>query len=290
MSTKDLLVLLPLIIFSFAIPITHTQETYTVREVTLTVFRDGIVHVNISISVNETEPLISIPLLSPIESVSNILVLDENGSLLDYDVSDSDITIYSLGATEIMIEYDTDGLTFEEFGIWTLRVMVPFNLIVIFPENANITYINAVPSAIRIRNNKVEMDLYPGKWEICYEIPITPPSKPPGEPPAKPPIQQPSIWASPTIKYLVIAVVAATCIALASIYVRNKKRIASLRDDEINVLRFIKSKGGRVLEAELRENFPHIPRTSMWRLIKRLEKQGIVRIKKVGLQNVVELK
>jgi len=286
MSTKGLLAVLPLIIFSFALSIIHAQEAYTVQGATLTVFRDGVVHVNISVSVNETEPLISIPLLSPIESVSNILILDENSSLLDYDINDGNMTIYSLGATEITIEYDTDGLTFKEFGIWTLKVTAPFNLIVIFPENANITYINAVPSAIRIRNNKVEMDLCPGEWEICYEMPITPPTKPPEEPP----VQQPSIWASPTIKYLVIAVVAALCIASASIYVRNRKRIVSLRDDEIKVLRFIKSKGGRVLEAELRENFPHIPRTSMWRLIKRLEKQGLVRIKKVGLQNVVELK
>lgn len=282
-TTKELLVLLQLTIFSFTLPIIHAQEAYTVREATLTVFRDGVVHVNISVSVYETEPLISIPLLSPIKNVSNILVLDENGSLLDYDINDSSMTIYSLGATEITIEYDTDKLTFKEFGIWTLKVMAPFNLIVIFPENANITYINAVPSAIRVRNNKVEIDLCPGEWEICYEIPITPPSKPP--------VQQPLTWASPIITYcMVIATVTVICSALALTYVRNRRKISSLREDEVSVLRFIKSRGGKVLEAELRENFPHIPRTSMWRLIKRLEKQGVVRIKKVGLQNVVELK
>jgi hypothetical protein len=282
-TTKELLVLLQLTIFSFTLPIIHAQEAYTVREATLTVFRDGVVHVNISVSVYETEPLISIPLLSPIKNVSNILVLDENGSLLDYDINDSSMTIYSLGATEITIEYDTDKLTFKEFGIWTLKVMAPFNLIVIFPENANITYINAVPSAIRVRNNKVEIDLCPGEWEICYEILITPPSKPP--------VQQPLTWASPIITYcMVIATVTVICSALALTYVRNRRKISSLKEDEVSVLRFIKSRGGKVLEAELRENFSHIPRTSMWRLIKRLEKQGVVRIKKVGLQNVVELK
>ncbi|MEM2500994.1 MAG: MarR family transcriptional regulator, partial [Candidatus Bathyarchaeia archaeon] len=64
----------------------------------------------------------------------------------------------------------------------------------------------------------------------------------------------------------------------------------ALSDEEAEIIRFIRRRGGRVLEAELRENFPHIPRTSMWRLIKRLEKQGVVRVRKVGLQNVVELK
>ncbi|MEM1885571.1 MAG: hypothetical protein QXZ24_08190 [Candidatus Jordarchaeales archaeon] len=43
------------------------------------------------------------------------------------------------------------------------------------------------------------------------------------------------------------------------------------------------------MEAELRKAFPNIPRTTMWRLIKKLEKKGILRVRKVGLQNVVEL-
>ncbi|MCS7096526.1 MAG: hypothetical protein RMK50_05650, partial [Nitrososphaerota archaeon] len=72
-------------------------------------------------------------------------------------------------------------------------------------------------------------------------------------------------------------------------YVRRRKRFAGLRYEEAEVLRFIKERGGRVLEAELREAFPDIPRTSMWRLVKRLERRKQVRVKKVGLQNVVEL-
>ncbi len=61
-----------------------------------------------------------------------------------------------------------------------------------------------------------------------------------------------------------------------------------MRYEEEEVLKFIKNRGGKALEAELREAFPDIPRTSMWRLVKRLERRGKVKVKKIGLQNVVE--
>ena len=79
-------------------------------------------------------------------------------------------------------------------------------------------------------------------------------------------------------------------LVFAIFIIRRRREIKSLRSEEIEVLRFLREKGGRALEAEIRERFPDIPRTSMWRLIRRLERQGKVRVRKVGLQNLVELK
>ncbi len=56
------------------------------------------------------------------------------------------------------------------------------------------------------------------------------------------------------------------------------------------MIQFIAERGGKALEAEIREAFPDLPRTTLWRLVRRLEKMEIVSIKKVGLQNQVELK
>lgn len=288
---KRLRIILVLVVFfaNFLIPL-YAQEAYIVQKATLTVYRDGVVHVDIVLLVDEYEPLIAVPLLYPPERVSNIIVLDENGSLLDYDLSGGNITIYSLGSTKITLEYSTDGLTYKVFGLWTINFTAPFELTIILPENATIMYLSGVPSAIRIVDGRLEMDLSPGDWEISYEIPIQPPTPPPPQPPNQ---QQPPItWVSP-IGYMVIATVimcAVIMIAITIIYLRRRRVREALSDDEAEIVRFIREKGGRVLEAELRENFPHIPRTSMWRLVKRLEKQGIVRVRKVGLQNVVELK
>jgi len=56
------------------------------------------------------------------------------------------------------------------------------------------------------------------------------------------------------------------------------------------VLEFLAEKDGKAFEAEIREHFPEMPRTSLWRLIKRLEKLEIVEVKKIGLENQVILK
>jgi len=46
----------------------------------------------------------------------------------------------------------------------------------------------------------------------------------------------------------------------------------------------------QVLKAEIREEFPELPRTTVWRLLKRLGKTEIVTVKKIGLQNQMEIK
>lgn len=62
-----------------------------------------------------------------------------------------------------------------------------------------------------------------------------------------------------------------------------------LTSDEREVIRYIFEKGGTAFETEIWERFD-LPRTSLWRMVKRLEDRGIVVVKKVGFQNKVELK
>ncbi len=271
--------------------ISFAQETYVIQKATLIIYRDGIVHVEVEASIfNETEPLIIIPLLSSYERINNILVLDENGDLLDYDLNNYNITIYCLGARTITLEYDTDNLTSKEAGLWTLRLKAVFELTVVFPENATIIYLSAAPLAIRTEDNRVKMDLCSGDWEISYEVPIQTPSNLAPSPSTPPPSQPSTQFPLRELIIIVSAVVLAYIIILVFVHVRRKKRLELLRKEEVEVIRFLKEMGGRALEAELRRRFPEIPRTSMWRLIRRLEKQGIVEVRKVGLQNVVELK
>ena len=63
-----------------------------------------------------------------------------------------------------------------------------------------------------------------------------------------------------------------------------------LAKEDQDVIRFLAEKDGKAFEAELREKFPDMPRTSLWRLVRRLERLEIVEIKKIGLENQVELK
>src|SRR5579863_3871931 len=62
-----------------------------------------------------------------------------------------------------------------------------------------------------------------------------------------------------------------------------------LRQEDKDIVAFISEKGGRVFESELRKKFL-LPRTTTWRAVKRLEREGIVEIEKVDQQNLIKLR
>ncbi len=62
-----------------------------------------------------------------------------------------------------------------------------------------------------------------------------------------------------------------------------------LRQDDKDMVTYISEKGGRVFESDLRKKFL-LPRTTMWRAVKRLEREGIVEIEKIDQQNLIKLR
>ena len=62
-----------------------------------------------------------------------------------------------------------------------------------------------------------------------------------------------------------------------------------LRPEEVQVIRFLAEKHGTAFEAELYEKL-NLPRTTTWRLLKRLEKMEIVNIRKSRRQNIVSVR
>jgi uncharacterized membrane protein len=61
-----------------------------------------------------------------------------------------------------------------------------------------------------------------------------------------------------------------------------------MRLDDKEVLRFIAESGGEVFAAEIRERFD-APRTSLWRMIRRLEREGAAEVEMVGGQSLVKI-
>ena len=62
-----------------------------------------------------------------------------------------------------------------------------------------------------------------------------------------------------------------------------------IREDDKEIVKFISNNGGQAFESELRKKFLQ-PRTTMWRAVKRLERNGIIEIEKKDLQNLVKLR
>ncbi|PUA34185.1 MAG: hypothetical protein B9J98_00910 [Candidatus Terraquivivens tikiterensis] len=152
----------------------------TFSESGLIVYRDGVVHVKVHLVASEAEAAVSIPLLAA--DAYNILVIDDNMRPLVYDVNGSTLTVYTLGATGVTAEYDTNALTSKEAGVWTLKLTAPFQLTVKLPENSTIIYLSSAPAAIEVEGSTTMLTLQPGDWEISYELPA--PTQPPAPTPS----------------------------------------------------------------------------------------------------------
>lgn len=62
-----------------------------------------------------------------------------------------------------------------------------------------------------------------------------------------------------------------------------------LRLDDREVIRFLAESGGEAFATEIRERFG-IPRTSAWRMIRRLQREGIAEVRNIGGQSLVRIR
>jgi uncharacterized membrane protein len=101
------------------------------------------------------------------------------------------------------------------------------------------------------------------------------------------------------IEYVAAALVAVAAIVIVVFFLLKKRKPNAekivklhpqLNKEEQDVIQFLTENQGKAFESQIRERFPEIPRTSLWRLVRRLEKLDIVKVKKIGLENQVELK
>ena len=358
------------------------ESEFQVESTDLQIYRDGLVRVTQTLIVNETVPAVTLPLLS--SSVDNFIVLDENQTVLDYEVDGTNLTVFTLGATSVSLQYDTTSLTRKDFDVWTFIVDTPYNLTVQLPEESTVVYLSELPTAIDTEGNKITLSLFPSQWEISYIFPLTPPAEfqisdlevNPSEVEAGEEVtvsvrvtnvggqsgsytlqllinqtiedtetvtldegastttefkivkQTPGTYnveidglvdeftvrATSSnggtsngdsssnmfpIEYLAAAIIAvAAIIFVVFLLFRRRgynvekifKAHPRLNKEEKDVIQFLAENEGKVFESQIRERFPGIPRTSLWRLVKRLEKLEIIRVKKIGLENQVELK
>ena len=273
----------------FAISTVVAQSVFEVESIDLTVYRDGLVHVTQTLIVDELAPEITLALLS--SSIENMIVLDENQLALDYEIDGESLTVFTLGAESISVEYDTIALTRKEAEVWTLVAANPYTFTVFLPQNSTVIYLNNMPTAIDASSTGIKLSLYPGQWEISYVLPLLPDDGTDDNRTDDSPIP---------IDYLIAAIVALVAVVISVILIVRRRRGPNvekivnahpqLKKEDKDVIVFLAEKGGKAFEAEIRVRFPDMPRTSLWRLVRRLERLEIVEVKKIGLENQVQLK
>lgn len=256
------------------------QEDYQVLQLEVSVYRDGVAHVSYIISVNSTAPSVSLAMLG---TPANILATDEKGQILRYNATSKEISIYTMGATRVLLEYDTSAITSKEGPVWTVKLKLTVQGRVILPNDASIVYLNEKPLLIEAQDGRPALTLDKGAWEISYVIPMRTTTSTTQSSSAPP------LLAWSLLPAIAVATAMSTALLLAFKTLRRRRSLpdqVSQADSE--VLELIRSKGGRMFESELRDILG-IPKTSAWRRVKKLEKLGLVRTRKVGAQNEVEL-
>ena len=280
------------LIASFLVYSAAVQSTVSISSTNLIVYRDGLVHVEQKLVVDELSPQAELTLLS--DKVENLLVIDDNQLAVDYQSTDKNLLIYSLGATQLEVTYDVNTLTSKENEVWTLLLEAPYSLDVSFPVNTTIVYLSSTPNKIDTAS-PLSLSLGSGEWEISYVLQLLS-----GDEDNLSPTDFPQDSGMIPITYLIVLIAILIAVIIGAFLMLNRKRKPNIkkalnanpqlmREDKA-VLEFLAEKGGKAFEAEIRERFPEMPRTSLWRLIKRLEKLEVVEVKKIGLENQVILK
>ncbi len=267
----------------------------TSETLTLTAYLDGFVLVNHELTVNQTFPSINAALLG--ETHEEMLVVDEQNLPLDYTITDNKAVVNSLGASKIKISYFTPDLTSKTGKYWTLYTEVSINTMVTLPEATSIISLNNVPEYIETSNNQVSLIMPSGIIEISY---ISEHS-----------FNQKNQTIEPWQVIAAISFSTISAVALATWFIKRKKpqlqktkppapsdevdvdklfeREKHLRPEEVQVVQFLAERHGTAFEAELYEKLNR-PRTTTWRLLKRLEKMQIVDIHKSRRQNIVSIR
>lgn len=260
------------------------------ESLTITIYLDGYVLVDHRLELDQTYPSVNVTLLG--ETFEDMLVVDELNLPLNYTSFEREAIIHSLDASQIRITYFTQDLTSKTGKYWTLSAEVPSETTVVLPEATSIISLNNIPELIETYNDQVSLLMPSGTIEITYIADYNLHQQTPSN----------EIWLLAAISLPILA-----SVGFAFWFLRRKKhpqpenledemdiekifeREKYLRPEEIQVIRFLGEKKGTAFEAELYEKL-NLPRTTTWRLLKRLEKMEIVDIKKSRRQNVVSIR
>ena len=339
-----------------------------------TIYADGTTHVFYQTDVDPQSPDFVMNAYGG--SIENLVVQDENGTLLSSKVDTSAVTVATLGASTIKADYDTPDLISKNGKTWTFHVNSPVDYSILLPKNTVIVGMSESPLNMQVVDDQSLISLPSGTSDISYVFGVLGTSQTAtlaiqkaqdfintlNSTGVKTPLalaklaeaksdfdqgkysdaeslansaknialQEQTTISNPSTNssgnhtptnssdnlsiYLLSGSIIAA--AVAGIIIMKKTRAQKiivpteipkndgyvppeketiyklkpdLRQDDKEIIAFISEKGGQVYESELRKKFL-MPRTTMWRAVKRLEREDVVEIEKVDQQNLIRLK
>jgi len=222
---------------------------------------------------------------------------------LDADVIDNTALIQTFGSSVITIEYDIHDLVSKQGRLWTFSLDSGTDFTLLLPKNSAIVGMTNLPINMELINEQNQLTLSSGSTEIDYFFSTNTIVNP---------IENTQNEKDYSL-YVIIGGIIIIILASIIIIIRNKQKNVKvinevikiqkndvldletifklkpdLREDDKELVKFIFNNNGEALESELRKKFLQ-PRTTMWRAVKRLEREGVIEIEKKDLQNLVKL-
>ena len=292
-----------LILLALSVPLQHSFGSN--RTLDLFLFPDGSTHVTYSLESDPFLPDTEVSLYG--DSLENLIVEDENGFPLTTQSENNILEVETLGSSNILINYDTYSLISKEGKIWSFEIDSPVEFNVIMPQNSVIVGMSTFPIDMDVTSDRTKLLLPSGLAEITYFLAVAESSQ------ILSPEETSATEGDDSMMYVVgVAAVAITVIVAIVIKMKSKpKQIVSasqttileknepfniekvlempdLREDDKEIIKFIHENGGSALESDLRKKFI-LPRTTMWRAVKRLERHRLIEITKKDQQNLIKL-
>jgi uncharacterized membrane protein len=298
------IVVIGLMLIALSVPI--QQSFASSRTLDFTIYQDGSTHVFYELDADPLELEITVELFG--EMIENITIIGEDGFLLSNEINHNLAVIETFGASRISIDYDTQDLVSKTGKIWAFSVDAPVQYSLLTPKDSVIIEMSNFPLSMQVDNEQSHLTFPPGQTNISYYISTLASAQS---------IQPIPEDATDNSLILYAGIIAA--VGIAAIIAIKKSRSSKaiepsvtiqkeeqpkpqsldpeaifkikrdLREDDKEIINFISANGGQAYESELRKKFLQ-PRTTMWRAVKRLERQGIIEIEKKDLQNIVKLK
>ncbi len=296
---RTLLLVASVIIVVALIPIQSSFSSP--RVIDLIIYPDGSTHVSTEINLDPFQNDYELDLFG--STIDNLVVVGDDEFLLTADVIDNSALIQTFGSSVISVEYDIHDLVSKQGRLWTFSLDSPSDFTLLFPKNSAIVGMTNLPINMEIIDDQNQLTLSSGKTEIDYFFSVN----------FSDPITN-TETESNNILYVVIGGAVIFAIIGSGIIIRKKQKNLKpmqniqtiqknnvtdiemifklkpdLREDDKELVKFIFNSGGEALESELRKKFLQ-PRTTMWRAVKRLEREGVIDIEKKDLQNLVKIR
>lgn len=241
----------------------------------LTIFSNG----TSIISLNTTYTGSFMTLALPTQPFSAPLVYVNNTPVLPL-LNGTSLIVPVFGHASVYVAYVprvsvVNGLiTIDIVNNETLEMVIPYKYVLIYNITLSLINFTSIDDQLIVTAR--------GPGAITYTLA---PSKP---------VVTTSPHTTPTMELLITVVVIAAVIISVVYFVigRRRSRLAgsvALSDYELAVVNYLRSVGGEAYEVDISRQL-NLPRTTVWRIIRRLESVGIVEVRKVHGKNLVILR